>query len=36
MSTDTLKVPYVDWLPDPSPSDFPARMLIDWIWYKPL
>jgi len=25
-----------DWLPDPSPSDFPARMLIDWIWYKPL
>jgi hypothetical protein len=24
------------WLPAPLPSDFPARMLIDWIWYKPL
>jgi hypothetical protein len=24
------------WLPPPDPSDFPARMLIDWIWYKPL
>lgn len=25
-----------DWLPAPDASDFPARMLIDWIWYKPL
>jgi beta-glucanase (GH16 family) len=25
-----------DWLPAPLASDFPARMLIDWIWYKPL
>jgi len=24
------------WLPPPEPGDFPARMLIDWIWYKPL
>jgi hypothetical protein len=24
------------WLPAPSPGDFPARVLIDWIWYKPL
>ncbi|MBN1675946.1 MAG: glycoside hydrolase family 16 protein, partial [Kiritimatiellae bacterium] len=24
------------WLPAPEPGDFPARMLIDWIWYKPL
>jgi beta-glucanase (GH16 family) len=24
------------WLPAPSPGDFPARMVIDWIWYKPL
>jgi len=24
-----------DWLPAPLASDFPARMLIDWIWYKP-
>jgi hypothetical protein len=24
------------WLPAPNPSDFPARMEIDWIWYKPL
>ena len=24
------------WLPGPEPGDFPARMLIDWIWYKPL
>jgi beta-glucanase (GH16 family) len=24
------------WLPAPLASDFPARMLIDWIWYKPL
>lgn len=25
-----------DWLPAPVPSAFPARMYIDWIWYKPL
>ena len=25
-----------DWLPAPLATDFPARMLIDWIWYKPL
>jgi hypothetical protein len=24
------------WLPPPQASDFPAKMLIDWIWYKPL
>jgi hypothetical protein len=24
------------YLPAPLPTDFPARMLIDWIWYKPL
>jgi beta-glucanase (GH16 family) len=24
------------WLPAPLPTDFPARMLIDWAWYKPL
>jgi hypothetical protein len=24
------------WLPAPLPADFPARMLIDWVWYKPL
>jgi hypothetical protein len=24
------------WLPAPLATDFPARMLIDWIWYKPL
>lgn len=23
------------WLPAPVASDFPARMQIDWIWYKP-
>jgi len=25
-----------DWLPAPVASDFPARVLIDWVWYKPL
>ncbi|HEY6556139.1 MAG TPA: family 16 glycosylhydrolase [Polyangiaceae bacterium] len=24
------------WLPAPLPTDFPARMVIDWVWYKPL
>lgn len=24
------------WLPAPKPSDFPADMLVDWAWYKPL
>jgi len=24
------------WLPAPLATDFPARMVIDWIWYKPL
>ena len=25
-----------DWLPEPAATSFPARMLTDWIWYKPL
>ena len=25
-----------NWLPAPQPSDFPAQMLVDWVWYKPL
>lgn len=25
-----------NWLPAPQPSDFPAQMLVDWMWYKPL
>jgi len=24
------------WLPAPKPTDFPAQMLVDWAWYKPL
>jgi hypothetical protein len=24
------------WLPAPKASDFPAQMLVDWAWYKPL
>lgn len=24
------------WLPAPQASDFPAQMLVDWMWYKPL
>jgi len=24
------------WLPAPLATDFPARMVIDWAWYKPL
>lgn len=24
------------WLPAPQASDFPAQMLVDWVWYKPL
>jgi hypothetical protein len=24
------------WLPFPTASEFPARMLVDWFWYKPL
>lgn len=24
------------WLPAPQPSDFPAQMMVDWMWYKPL
>lgn len=24
------------WLPAPQPSDFPAQMSVDWMWYKPL
>jgi hypothetical protein len=24
------------WLPPPLATDFPARMVIDWAWYKPL
>lgn len=25
-----------NWLPAPKPTDFPAQMLVDWVWYKPL
>lgn len=25
-----------DWLPAPKPTDFPAQMLVDWVWFKPL
>lgn len=25
-----------NWLPAPQASDFPAQMLVDWMWYKPL
>lgn len=24
------------WLPAPKSTDFPAQMLVDWVWYKPL
>jgi hypothetical protein len=24
------------WLPAPLATDFPARMVMDWVWYKPL
>lgn len=24
------------WLPAPKSTDFPAQMLVDWAWYKPL
>lgn len=24
------------WLPAPQSSDFPAQMIVDWAWYKPL
>lgn len=24
------------WLPAPQQSDFPAQMMVDWMWYKPL
>jgi beta-glucanase (GH16 family) len=24
------------WLPAPRSTDFPAQMLVDWAWYKPL
>lgn len=25
-----------NWLPAPKASDFPAQMMVDWMWYKPL
>lgn len=25
-----------NWLPAPQASDFPAQMMVDWMWYKPL